>query len=31
LAVGIEDSQYFSRVFKQFTGKSPTEWQRAGR
>ena len=24
-AVGIEDSQYFSRVFKQFTGKSPTE------
>jgi AraC-like DNA-binding protein len=29
LAVGIEDSQYFSRVFRQFTGKSPTEWQRA--
>jgi len=27
-AVGIEDSQYFSRVFKQCTGKSPTEWQR---
>jgi AraC-like DNA-binding protein len=31
LAVGIEDSQYFSRVFKKATGKSPTEWQGAGR
>ncbi len=26
-AVGYDDAAYFSRVFKQFTGQSPTKWQ----